>query len=532
MRGSHLSQILFMMLSLLTLSGCQAGAPAETVATISPSAISTPTPITSSTPIAAPTSIPTSLPTSTSEVGATSTAIVTSTPYPPLSTKGPYLAYMVTMPAGGHSLTILDADASGRAIIPIPEDFSVGKLSAALSPDGEWLAFHTGSARTSDSPDPSDLTLKLMHLPDQEVITVARLLSPDYPANFKRAARFLTDTDPLRFGSDPATTQASIEELFIMGIKGIEWSPDSRYLAFAGEMDGPTSDLYTYDTQTGTINRLTDGYGQMTGEISWSPDGRWIMHMATNDPPGEGWMSNVYTVRADGGKAKDFGAATYFRGWVAADTFRLSDSANGIGDYGLRDINVETGNITSLWSESFNDYTTTLEDGSMAVCGGSYAGDDLPFGVYLLSKDGHREDIMPTEDCYQVAYRGREAHRFVVADRDTGVSGISNDGIIEKISSRFGRMQLSPDYRWLLLINGRANGDMHTIELYDENDNFVRELTTMQPDVVFWRPDSIGVYFAISQQLYYISIPDGEPTLVDSNLVLSQWWNADFQWIQ
>lgn len=35
------------------------------------------------------------------------------------------------------------------------------------------------------------------------------------------------------------------------------WSPDGRYLAFLGAIEGPSSDVYVYDTATDRVQRLT-----------------------------------------------------------------------------------------------------------------------------------------------------------------------------------------------------------------------------------------------------------------------------------
>ena len=55
------------------------------------------------------------------------------------------------------------------------------------------------------------------------------------------------------------------------------WSPDGKRLAFVAALDGPSADVYMYDTQTDELIRLTDGSNQpyLNG---WSPDGHWVVH--------------------------------------------------------------------------------------------------------------------------------------------------------------------------------------------------------------------------------------------------------------
>ena len=62
-------------------------------------------------------------------------------------------------------------------------------------------------------------------------------------------------------------------------ITRVAWQPgDGRLLAFIGASNGPTADLYLYDTQTREITQLTDGPSQAVLPV-WSPDGQYILHL-------------------------------------------------------------------------------------------------------------------------------------------------------------------------------------------------------------------------------------------------------------
>ena len=66
----------------------------------------------------------------------------------------------------------------------------------------------------------------------------------------------------------------AITSYAIMDYSNVAWQPgDGRLLAFTGAINGPTSDLYLYDTQSGEFTQLTDGPSQAIAP-SWSPDGQ------------------------------------------------------------------------------------------------------------------------------------------------------------------------------------------------------------------------------------------------------------------
>jgi len=488
-----------------------------------------------------PTSTPTATPQKTSVPSFTPVIIPTATSYGPFSATGPHLAYLVTASDGKRSLTILNADASGREIIPIPDDAIIGDLNNALSPSGEWLAFHTGSdgdpgniGRISLT-SPLDLTLRLMHLPDGRITTISGLLSKDYPANFDKLAPYLIQTDSRYSQMDLNSAENNIEELFLGGIRGLSWSPNSRYLAFAGEMDGPSSDLYLYDAENSSIKRLTDGLGQMTGFISWSPDSKWILHGSDNEPFGEGMRTDLFVVRYDGKEAKKIDNSTNEMGqWISPTYVLVHESENGVGDHNLRMDNVETGESKLIWSDSFENYTFDQNSGTFAVCDihiDYYQGQIL-YGVYLFLPDKPQQYIPTNFDC-QVDYRGPYAHKFIASyfdgNSDT-VFYIAGDKLVP-IKPKSSLMSISPDHRWMLL-NIKTFEFVYNVELYDENDQFVKELLNTKPDALFWRPDSVGIYYQLDGSLFYMRIPDGEPVLVEKSFGFSGPIGTNYRWIQ
>jgi hypothetical protein len=301
---------------------------------------------------------------------------------------------------------------------------------------------------------------------------------------------------------------------------------------FLGGSPGPSSDLYIYDTQDLSIKRLTDGFGQMTGDINWSEDGRWILHSSTSSPLGIQWTPEIYAVSADGSETKAIGASMSSK-WISKDTILLSEQANGLGKYNLRTHNVENKKLTILWADSYNDYTV-LGDGSVAVCIGQDINQKPEPGIYIIQPYGQRRFIPANyAECSQLSYRGNNTHLLVFEDPYKGYHGVSKDGEITSIRAEGGINIISPDYNWMLITCHSSKRENCPLDLFDENDVYIRSLVSAQMKEIIWRPDSVGIYYYSEYQLFYLSIPDGEPIVIDENLVVDQGMpiGTNFKWV-
>jgi Tol biopolymer transport system component len=61
----------------------------------------------------------------------------------------------------------------------------------------------------------------------------------------------------------------------------LAWSPDGRHLAFTGALDGPSADVYLYDTTTDRVRRLTSDKAH---ELIWLPDSSGLVYLMGADP--------------------------------------------------------------------------------------------------------------------------------------------------------------------------------------------------------------------------------------------------------
>jgi len=113
-----------------------------------------------------------------------------------------------------------------------------------------------------------------------------------YEKKLGQLADELKERFPDRYGLDDGGDNCvshGLLQTFEMGIYSFAWSPDSRTLAFAAQMNGLSSDVYLYDIETGAVQQAEESLQSVTG-IRWSPDGKKIVF--ENSEPAH-WYSGV-----------------------------------------------------------------------------------------------------------------------------------------------------------------------------------------------------------------------------------------------
>jgi hypothetical protein len=304
---------LVLILILIVSSSCQPQAPVDT-----------PTP--SATPVPAGTepSIP------------TITATATIPPPPPTITPSvPESLY--TMYGGPKGIWISRPD--GTSLTKLT-DLGIDRfdLRRVRSPNGDRLAL---IVQTNEGFD-----LVEVLIPGGETKTIAHLYS-------------ITDEELM---AKPTSARA-FTAYAIRDYDNLAWAPGGRYLAFVGAMDGPTSDLYLYDTESGNIRRLTDGEAQAVFP-TWAWDGEYILlyGVSWRGPfggaiLGHDHLDEVVAVHVSSGLGTLLpvpkSVAFNFVGWQGASHYITYDSDEACHAKNLRSVDVVTGEATPIMEASF-----------------------------------------------------------------------------------------------------------------------------------------------------------------------------------
>jgi WD40 repeat protein len=375
----------------------------------------------------------------------------------------------------GTGLTELFA--AGEQLFIRPRDFG-----AAVSPTDGYLAFITASDQQFRG-----LTLNLLKLPAGEFTVITSLSSPD--------------TEP-EVGSDPAIRPP--ESLLAIATEAsLAWSPDGRQLAFMGAFESPSSDLYIYSLEDGSITRLTDGPSEGI-QPSWSPDGKNILHFGvTTLGTGAGYeMAGVWAAKADNSGVvtlyepdEDSGGEVLL-GWTADDTFAVFTvdvSAGGSSD--LRTVNVDTGAVNVAWEGLFHDAALDPDSGSLLVLSNDItaaANPDLNQGLYLISP-GFTSPVRILEDDPHGATWSVAAGLFF-AKTEFGVVAITRNGDWNQVHDFTGNLPIANPLERELTWYGPAGMWV---------GNLISSIDGPQPEQVFaksvshaaWAPGGQSVLF-------------------------------------
>lgn len=338
----------------------------------------------------------TNIPTLTSSLAAPPTITPFPAPDVPLTEDGPWLIFQGHMGEIGVDywkplLWAMNADGSGLCQLSEEHLMAYAPQPVNSFDNGSNIAFITLESENDDDLYPSmnlQIVLKIMTLPGQEVKTIALL-------------------------SEKSIDDYDISYAVNRG-DGLAWSPDGRYLAFIGAIDGETTDVYLYDLLAGSIARLTDEPTHAYS-LSWSPDGRYILHK-TFDYLGMGGPIplGLWAIRSDGsGKQqlidnseKDKEKFSY-EGWMSPTEialvewgFEQSDTYNNT----LRVVDITSGESRTVFTDSFSDAAYSPEYDTWLL---SYYYYVLPEDIRLSLFAQENEHVLPNHEIMHVRWLPR-----------------------------------------------------------------------------------------------------------------------------
>ncbi len=284
-----------------------------------------------------------------------------------LNTSGPFIMF-----AGESGIWVTNPDGSFPTRVSEYElqVWRQGDLHRAISPTGDRMVLVIQNDQGLD--------LVMVKIPGGEMETIAHLLS-------------IT-----REEASDLTSPKGIVYLAVTTYENYAWQPgDGRLLAFVGAVNGPTSDLYLYDTQTKETTQLTDGPSQAIFP-NWSPDGQYILNFGVSWVPPFGGaigyanrMDGVWAVQVSDGKVialpKPKDAFPTFVGWQDDLHYITFDSDEECESTNLRSVDVVSGETTPIMDYSFYNYIAqSPENGALLFSSAPGCPSSLGEGTFLL----------------------------------------------------------------------------------------------------------------------------------------------------
>lgn len=417
----------------------------------------------------------------------------------------PLLTYTITQ-AGRTQLILRNQDGAQRRAITLPAALATHR-DFSLSPDGQWLAYYTGAVSRPDAPAGDDLTLHLLSIEEGTALTVTPLLPPNFPANLDINAQRIAERLP-EVARDPQLREG-IWWGFAEALTLHAWSPDGKQLAFAGAMDGPSSDLYLYHVDNRTLRRLTDGPEQLTA-IRWSPDGQWIWHSSIAIGFCQGCFGHNYAAAADGSRMLTLPGDDLdrFVAWLEPDRYLASEQANGLGDYHLYEVKVNGQPGRDVWTGKYSAFVLNRAQQRMVIAGAPNR-TISPEGVGLYDVDLTTGQFITTSRDYLLPDVAIRLTRPPLLPCPFG------ETLIVYPCDPTTASPYSPDGRW------RVSPDLtlHTVD----GRLILPNATLQQAKAIFWRRDSAGFYFLAAGDLYYRPLLESWPVLIERGVSRLMW---------
>jgi len=312
------------------------------------------------------------------------------------------------------------------------------------------------------------------------------------------------------------------------------WSPDGRHLAFVGAMDGPSSDLYLYDTEKGDITRVSAGSNQADAP-TWSPNGEGDLHQEVEyiqEPmniapyPRALWWSPI----GDGPLSRYADPNAVESDWLVFDGWRFAfhhvPASGSAAAGGLMIGDVRNGSSEKV-VEAVEELAILPREDHAILMAISYVD---PSGnapatrtLYMIDSQAMVVARLPFEvHGYARLIAHMRYDQFLIETEKEGVIRVSADGnwTVLLAAQLFDNFSPSPDGLYALV---ERRGQPDLLATFGPNGE-IDSTTTIQGDLGLsgiWRPDS-SVYFN-RESGAYIRPPDPIVTGLTNPLSLLAW---------
>lgn len=433
----------------------------------------------------------------------------------PLS-PGQYVAFFVDQPAS-KALLVKSITGETLRLLPLPEGATLPEpnAEAGISPDGRYFVYFTGGPTwlQEETYNEHDLALHIVRIADGQVVRSIPLLRSSWVDDIDQSAVAIAATSHPEAKALTLTEVASgLFDALLAGITSLAWSPDGQLLAFPAATEGPSSDVYIYDTEIDQVRRLTSGHEEIV-KIGWSPDGQWIMHGSAISWNLASSLTN-HAVSRDGTSVVSFPfGRPYDRGWLTSQRYLATEGANGIGSYELAALDVQTGQTVPLWAYDFGAVAFDDTASQMLIANSGDMQDAPPFGLYMLNIATLSSIKIADTSLFDVAYWPKDPYKFAAADYENALFAVTSDGTMTRLTDGNWTIFPSPDLSSLAL---RGDGQTQGLFLLQDPLASPRLLDDSFIWSVLWSPDSSWILFssgpfAEQEIISTINVPDGYP---------------------
>jgi hypothetical protein len=282
-------------------------------------------------------------------------------------------------------------------------------------------------------------------------------------------------------------------------------------------MERLSSDLYLYNIESESIQRLTGGLEQVQW-IEWSPDGELIFQSSTNEQ-GPGNPQTYYSLSPQGDLLRTIFSSQVGGtglGWVNETEFAFYSTLDSPSPNRLTHVDVISGARTTIWEGPFRAFAFDPSQGVRLFSVLAAQGDDLETGLYrrIAGREADRiADFAPE----QVDYVGMRNARFLIQSTHEGtLQSIDQAGELKLLRQRIGWTPIvAPNRNILALIHPLETG----ILLYDREGEWI-EISFEHPvDLLVWRADSQAFFFVSRGELFFHHFDEDSTQRVDVGLL-------------